>query len=178
MSGIIRNSQECSVLCYRWDVISFRFFRGKCFFFSFLLFCSRVYSCTCCVSHVLSCSFADTDQLLIAVGISSCLGCTQRYNSKSFNICGSCGISLLLDLKINSCFEMQIPMCTKDLWIREYPFFRWFRWGAVFIQRLGDFCGETVVICDAGFLPAKHSELRIMSNQRFCITIAHMVFES
>lgn len=47
----------------------------------------------------------------------------------------------LLDLKINSCFEMQIPMCTKDLWKREYPFFllvplrscvyptiRWFLW--------------------------------------------------
>lgn len=96
-------------------------------------------SCTCCVSHGLSCSFADTDQPLMAVGISSCFGCTQRYNSKSFNIRGSCGISLLLDLKINSCFEMQIPMCTKDLWKREYPFFRWFRWGAVFIQRLGDF---------------------------------------
>lgn len=84
----------------------------------------------------------------------------------------------LLDLKINSCFEMQIPMCTKDLWKREYPFFCWFRWGAVFIQRLGDFCGETVIICDAGFLPVKHSELRTMSNQRSCITIAHMVYES
>lgn len=91
---------------------------------------------------------------------------------------GHAELVCLLDLKINSCFEMQIPMCTKDLWKPEYPFFRRFRWGAVFIQRLGDFCGETVIMCDAGFSPVKHSELRTMSNQRSCITIAHMVYES
>lgn len=31
---------------------------------------------------------------------------------------------------------MQIPMCTKDLRKREYPFFSSFHWGAAFIQQL------------------------------------------
>lgn len=105
------------------------------------LFWSRMYSCKYCVSHVLSYSFVDTVKLLVAVCILHLFMSQTRAgllyrNSKSLNICASCEISSLLDLKINSCFEMQIQMCTKDLQNREYPFFCSFHWGAVFIQQI------------------------------------------
>lgn len=52
--------------------------------------------------------------------------------TQSLNICASCAISFLLNLKINSCFEMQIPECKKDFKDKRISIFQL----AVFIQRL------------------------------------------